>query len=555
MIKPTHYDDEGYPIQWVRSNIPANSLASVYGLASDSAKRNILGENVSIKLHVIDETNEYVNFKKLIKMIEEDGGHALVGFIGIQSNQFPRAVDLAKRFLSHNIQVAIGGFHVSGTLSMLHKLTPELIDAQELGISFFAGEAENKRLDEVLIDAYNKKLKPMYDHLDDMPSLENEPTPILPAEAVRKTLGVYSSFDLGRGCPFDCSFCTIINVQGKKSRFRTADDLEKILRDNAAINISKFFLTDDNFARNKNWELILDRMILLKEEGLKITLSIQVDTLCHKIPNFMNKCFMAGVDQVFMGLENINKENLLSINKPQNKINDYKNMVLAWKRYPVILIAGYIIGLPNDSHRSIVSDIETIKNELAIDILYFTMITPLPGSEDHQKMYAQGIWMDPDLNKYDLNHRVTHHTTMSNEEWDLAYADAWNTFYTFDHMKTILKRRVALKNGRKLTTVNRLILYKEYKRLYQVHSLEGGIIRIKRRTERRPTLPLESIWIFYPKYWFETVSITCQMITSYIKLYFTMKKIWKDPLGHKYIDDSMRIEKDTLNFTTKRSSS
>ena len=60
-----------------------------------------------------------------------------------------------------------------------------------------------------------------------------------------------SSFDAGRGCPFQCSFCTIINVQGRKSRWRDADDIERILRQNAKQGISRFFITDDNFARNK----------------------------------------------------------------------------------------------------------------------------------------------------------------------------------------------------------------------------------------------------------------------------------------------------------------
>ncbi len=480
LIKPTHYDDDGYPIQWVRSNIPANSLASVYGLALDAVERNVLGNNVSIELHNIDETNEYVDVDKIVKMIERDGGHALIGFIGVQSNQFPRTMDLAKRFLKHNLQVCIGGFHVSGILSMLKKLTPELEEAQNLKISFFAGEAEDQRLDEVLIDAYAKNLKPIYNYLNDMPSLENEPIPILPLKSVKRTIGVYSSFDLGRGCPFDCSFCTIINVQGKKSRFRTSDDLEKIIRINASMNIFHFFLTDDNFARNKNWELILDRIILLREEGIKITLSIQVDTLCNKIPNFIEKCTMAGVDQVFIGLENINAENLISINKRQNKINDYKEMILSWKRYPVVLIAGYIIGLPNDTRESIITDVETIKRELALDILYFTFITPLPGSEDHKNMYTQQLWMDEDLNKYDLYHRVIHHSKMSDREWESAYVDAWNSFYTFEHMETILKRMVAFKSNKKITTVRRLLFYREYRRLYHIHSLEGGIIRIKK---------------------------------------------------------------------------
>ena len=60
-------------------------------------------------------------------------------------------------------------------------------------------------------------------------------------------------------------------MQGRKSRHRTPDDVEEIVRANAAQGINRFFITDDNFARNKNWEPILDRLIWLREEqGFKI---------------------------------------------------------------------------------------------------------------------------------------------------------------------------------------------------------------------------------------------------------------------------------------------
>jgi len=83
--------------------------------------------------------------------------------------------------------------------------------------------------------------------------------------------------------------------QGHKSRYRTADDIEKILRDNNALGIKKFFITDDNFARNKNWEAIFDRIIKLRqEEGMMFSFIIQVDTMCHKIENFVTKAGIAG---------------------------------------------------------------------------------------------------------------------------------------------------------------------------------------------------------------------------------------------------------------------
>ena len=78
--------------------------------------------------------------------------------VGVQSNQFPRAVDLARPFLAAGLPVCIGGFHVSGCIAMLPELPPEIRAAQELGISFFAGEAEDGRLDQVLRDAWNGKL-------------------------------------------------------------------------------------------------------------------------------------------------------------------------------------------------------------------------------------------------------------------------------------------------------------------------------------------------------------------------------------------------------------
>ena len=129
----------------------------------------------------------------------------------------------------------------------------------------FAGEAEG-RLDGVLTDAAAGKLVPVYDFLKDLPGMEGGPAPFLPKRYVARTLGLSTSFDAGRGCPYQCSFCTIINVQGRKSRFRSTDDVEHLIRLNWAQGIHKFFITDDNFARNKEWESIFDRLIELRRE-------------------------------------------------------------------------------------------------------------------------------------------------------------------------------------------------------------------------------------------------------------------------------------------------
>ena len=505
MIKPTHYDDDGYPIQWFRSAIPSNTLACLNGLAQDADRRQVLGPQVQIRLHTYDETNRRVRPDKIIRMISKEGGKALIGLVGVQSNQFPRAVDLARRFVAAQLPVCIGGFHISGCIAMLPEMPPDMREAQALGISFFAGEAEDGRLDQVLRDAWNGKLAPLYNHMDQLPALQGEPSPTLPRKHIRRTSGSLSSMDLGRGCPYQCSFCTIINVQGRKSRFRSPDDLEKIVRENYAQGIKRFFITDDNFARNRDWEPLFDRLIALRAGDCpKIGFTIQVDTLCHKIPNFIEKAAQAGVRRVFIGLENINPDNLIAAKKRQNKITDYRQMLQKWREHGAITCAGYIIGFPGDSKASILRDIEIIKRELPLDILELFFLTPLPGSEDHKILWQNGTWMDPDMNKYDLNHRVAHHSKMSDAEWEDAYRAAWEAFYTPEHIRTILCRAAANRLGRPKTALTTLLWFKLVSAYEGVHPLEGGALRMKFRSDRRYGLPRENALVFYPRYLAQT---------------------------------------------------
>ncbi len=537
LIKPTHYDDDGYPIQWVKSAIPSNTLACLNGLAMDAQRRNILGPDVDIVLHTYDETNRRVRPDKIIQMIRKEGGKVLIALAGVQSNQFPRAVDLARPFLAAGLPVCIGGFHVSGCIAMLPEMPQDLREAQALGISFFAGEAEEGRFDAVLRDAWNGKLAPLYNHMDALPNLPGEPVPMLPQKHLSRVAGSLSSMDLGRGCPYQCSFCTIINVQGRKSRFRSPDDLEKIVRENYAQGIKRFFITDDNFARNRDWELLFDRLIALRAGDCpKIGFTIQVDTLCHKIPNFIEKAAQAGVRRVFIGLENINPDNLIAAKKRQNKITDYRELLQKWRDHGAITCAGYITGFPGDSKESILRDIEIIKRELPLDVLELFYLTPLPGSEDHKTLWTKGVWMDPDMNKYDLTHRVTHHPKMPDAEWEEAYRAAWDAFYTPEHIRTILRRAAACPIGRPKTTLSTLLWFKLVSSYEGVHPLEGGAFRLKFRRDRRSGMPRENPLVFYPRYLGETLSKMWRYFLVYRECKGILREVLKAPDRWTYTD-------------------
>ena len=544
LIKPSHYDSDGYVVQWVRSTMPSNSLAAVYSLALGAARMQLLGSDIPIDVTAMDETNTRVRTRAIARRIKDNGGLGFVGIIGVQSNEFPRAVDIARSLREEGVQVMIGGFHVSGCLSMLKELPADIKAAQALGISIYAGEAEDG-LDEVILDAAQGELRPLYDHMKHLPDIGDIASPpFLPKHFVQKTIGNLTSFDAGRGCPFQCSFCTIINVQGRKSRYRSPDSVEKILRWNYEQGVNRFFITDDNFARNKDWEAIYDRIIKLREEdGLDIRFCIQVDTLCHRIPNFIDKSKRAGVTRVFIGLENINPANLIAAKKRQNKITEYRKMLLEWKRVGIMTYAGYILGFENDTPASIRHDLEIIKKELPLDMIEFFVLTPLPGSEDHKVLYEKGVWMDPDMNKYDVEHVVTAHPKMTAEEWSGIYQEAWGIYYTPEHIETIVRRAYACGiNLRSLRTV--LFWFSSAVPVEGLHPLQWGIFRIKHRGDRRSDLPIESPVAFYAKYAADIARKAFALQKRWRHISRIMRKIEADPHARYYMDGALTAEAD-----------
>jgi radical SAM superfamily enzyme YgiQ (UPF0313 family) len=533
---------------------PSNSLAAVYGIAADCSERRVLGPDVDIDIEVIDETNTRVDLPALLSRFRRHDDFGCVALIGVQSNQYPRALDIARPFRAAGIAVAVGGFHVSGCLSMLDGRAVDLDACRDMGVIIFAGEAEG-RLELVITDVAAGRGVPMYNYMKDLPGMEGTPVPFLPKRYIERTLGSSASFDAGRGCPYQCSFCTIINVQGRKSRYRSADDVEHLVRLNWAQGIRKFFITDDNFARNKEWESTFDRLIELRErDGIPLGLMIQVDTLCHKIPNFMEKAKRAGVTKVFIGLENINPDNLAAAKKRQNKITEYRKMLLAWKKQGILTIAGYILGFPADTPETIRRDIAIIKDELPIDLLEFFCLTPLPGSEDHQTLWKNGIAMEPDLNKYDVEHVCTAHSKMSKKEWQDIYHEAWQLYYTPEHMKTLLRRAAA--TGVPIGNLAKYLLtFSTTDRLEKVHPLQGGILRLKHPSERRPGWPRENPWLFWPRFTWETFAKHVILAGAIGRLLIWQTVITYGPGARSYMDPALTPVSDdgddTLDLLTK----
>ena len=430
LIKPSKYDDDGYLIRFWKGVLPSNTLNVLHGLTEDIRERRVFG-TLPIEVTTFDETAEKVPVKKIIRWSKQDGTKLLVCLVGVQTNQFPRALDMARQFKAENITVIIGGFHTSGTINMLGVDEPDIQELFHEGICVVSGEVEGK-WEGILADYLHGQLKPLYSFAQDLQNLVDIGSAPLP-KASAKTMEhfAYPSFataDTSRGCPFSCSFCTIINVQGRKMRERSPESIAAMMRRNYRDNgLSFYFFTDDNFARKKLWRETFEEIIKLREEGLDVTFMMQVD-LARKPKDFVTLAAKAGCTQVFIGMESVNPQNLAAEDKKQNKVEEYRGIIKEWHDAGVLVHTGYIIGLPWDSKEQVAEDMRFLKDEVEPDQASFFMLTPLPGSHDHREMKKRGDWMDPDFNKRDSFHPTINHPLMSAEEWTEAYEERVENF-------------------------------------------------------------------------------------------------------------------------------
>ena len=215
-------------------------------------------------------------------------------------------------------------------------------------------------------------------------------------------------------------------------------------------------------------------------------------------------------------------------------------MLQAWQQAKVMTWAGYILGFPADTPASIRRDIEIIQRELPIDLLEFLMLTPLPGSEDHKKLYRQQVPMHPDMNIYDLEHATTAHPRMSSEEWMGAYHDAWRDYYSDAHVETVLRRAVAMGLNAKKTALM-LTLFSGSVQIENMHPLQFGFIRRKVRSQRRPTMPVENALLFYPRRTFELMSGLIAWGAIVWRYQRILKRVLADPKGRAYVDEALRV--------------
>lgn len=491
LVRPTKFDDEGYVLRHWRGILPSNTLACLGGLIGDVSRSGALGD-VRVRVFPCDESVAAVPERRIRRAARRSDVRVILCLVGVQTSQMPRTLQLAQRYRALGIPVLVGGFHVSGS-PCDETAPPEIERLRALGVTIVRGEVEES-LASILSDAVHGRLAPLYDHLAERPELEESPLPVPDPRVMRRFVHrSFATMDGSRGCPFSCSFCTIIHVQGRRMRTRAPTRIAEMIRQrHRPGGIDEYFFTDDDFARNPRWRELFEELIRLREEeGKPIRFLMQSDLLAHRQKDFVALARRAGCFQVFLGMESLSAETLAGAGKKQNRVEDYAAIVRQWQEAGIFVHAGYIIGFPGDTPTSVAASVARLRDEIGVDLASFFLLTPLAGSADHAAARSNGVEIDPDLNRHDTFHAVVDPENMTRTEAENAYRAAWESFYSFEHRR---RRLAAWPEEQRATLLQNYLWYSASTRVDRFHPMMTGVGRLRPRTDRRPGHAVESRW-------------------------------------------------------------
>ena len=242
-----------------------------------------------------------------------------------------------------------------------------------------------------------------------------------------------------RGCPFDCSFCSVIHMFGRKYRFKGIDKVMEEIRAGieagrtaAGRSGSFVFFIDDNFTANKKRTKELLRRIIdegRSARGLKFNWSAQVRSDAASDPELLDLMKRSGCENVFIGFESVNEKTLQLYNKKQG-VEDIVRAVRAFHARGIRIHGMFVFGSDTD-------DAETIRNtqlfarKMDMESVQFLVLTPLPGTPVYKEFEAQGRLLHKDWSKYDAHYAVFRPLLMSPSELQRETFKAMAKFYSW----------------------------------------------------------------------------------------------------------------------------
>jgi len=366
----------------------------------------------------------------------------LVGISTITSTA-PRAYAIADKVRSTGVPVLMGGPHVTflPDEALEHadyvirgegeRALTAFIDAWETGRDF--GAVPNLSL---VIDgrAVHHPLLPLEKDLDAIPFSDLS---LLKPDPSRRKFDPPIPVQTSRGCPFDCSFCSVTGMFGKKYRFRSTENIIRELRGYNRRGNSVFFY-DDNFAANR--ERTKELLLAMIRERFKFSWTTQVRADVARDIELVRLMKKAGCHTLYIGLESVNPRSLCAMKKKQT-VDDLVQAARVLRRHRIGIHGMFVLGFDEDDWQSVK---ETVKFAMKarLSTTQFLILTPLPGSEFYQRMQSEHRIQFHDWSLYDAHHVVFQPARFTLIDLQKAQIFCHKKFYSLKQMtRKLLKRQ------------------------------------------------------------------------------------------------------------------
>lgn len=234
-----------------------------------------------------------------------------------------------------------------------------------------------------------------------------------------------------RGCPYNCRFCSVIHMFGRKYRFKSHEATFREIRNVMHPKVrTRIFFVDDNFTANKNRTKQILKGII--SEKLNLSWSAQVRADVAEDNELLRLMADSNCDTLHIGFESINPLTLVAFNKKQ-KVEEIEYCVKKLKEYHLNIHGMFVLGADTDDVDTIRKTTDFAKN-LGIDTVQFLMLTPLPGTEIYSHFSDSGRILHSDWSKYDAHHVTFIPLKMRPETLHLETLRAMGRFYSWRYI-------------------------------------------------------------------------------------------------------------------------